>query len=303
MNRAACRVALAQYPITFLKSWAEYRAKLTDIAASARNGGAALLVLPEYGSMELASLLPAGVSEDLHAQLDGMQALAIRFVELHAELAATYGLHLLASSFPTRGEDGAVRNRAWLLAPDGSRGYQDKLQMTRFERERWGIQSGSEIRVFDTVLGRIGVAICYDAEFPLIVRRQAEAGAEIILVPSCTDTLAGYWRVRIASQARALENQCFVVQAPTVGMAPWSAAVDVNVGAAGAFGPIDTALSSDGILMLGELDRPGLVFADLDPAALARIRAGGEVFNDADWNRQLGPASRDVLVCPISLVR
>src|SRR5690606_7258805 len=151
-------------------------------------------------------------------------------------------------SFPVRQEDGTFRNRAFLHGPQGDRASQDKLQMTRFEAERWGIAGGDAIRLFDTPLGRLGVAICYDAEFPLLVRTMAAAGADVILVPSCTDTLAGYWRVRIGAQARALENQCFVVQAPTVGDAPWSAAIDENHGAAGIFGPPDREVTGDGVI-------------------------------------------------------
>ena len=292
------RVAAAQYPITILSSWSAYREKLCQLMAQARNGGARLLVLPEYGSMELVSLLPAK-GDDLAAQLHGLQDFAGEFVALHAELAAEYGLYVLAASFPTGQPDGSFVNRAWLLGPDGGRGFQDKLQMTRFETERWGIAAGCEIRAFDTALGRIAVAVCYDAEFPLIVRRQAEAGADIILVPSCTDTLAGYWRVRIAAQARALENQCFVVQSPTVGLAPWSAAVDVNIGASGVFGPVDSAAAADGIVALGGLNRPSLLFADLDPAVLQAVRASGEVFNRAHWDRQQAIGAAPLIVSSV----
>ena len=69
-------------------------------------------------------------------------------------------------------------------------------------------------------------------------------GARVIAVPSCTDTAAGHARVRIACQARALESQCYVVQAPTVGDAPWSPAVDRNYGAGGIYVPPDCANES-----------------------------------------------------------
>ena len=286
MSADMLRVAAAQYRIDRLASWSAYRDKVADIAGAAQRGGARLLVFPEYGSMELVSLLPAAVQQDLAAQLAAMQELAGEFVALHAAVASDTGLHVLAPSFPTRQPDGSIRNRAWLFGPDGGRGFQEKLQMTRFEAEQWSIAPGAGLRVFETALGRLGVAICYDAEFPLLVRRQVEAGASVILVPSCTDTLAGYWRVRIAAQARALENQCYVLQSPTVGEAPWSAAVDVNVGAAGAFGPVDSAVAPDGILALGGINRPGLVFADLDLGALDAVRGAGEVLISRDWRNQ-----------------
>lgn len=160
----------------------------------------------------------------------------------------------------------------------------EKLQMTRFEREQWGITGGTAQPVIELGELRLGVAICYDAEFPLIVRRLVEAGANVIAVPSCTDGLAGYHRVRIACTARALENQCYVVQAPTVGLAPWSIALDENVGAAGVFAPPDKGFPPDGVVALGPLDRAHLLIADLELAQLDAVRRDGQVLNHRDWS-------------------
>jgi predicted amidohydrolase len=158
--------------------------------------------------------------------------------------------------------------------------------MTRFETEDWHVGAGEALRVFDTALARVGIGICYDVEFPLLARLQVAAGAELILVPSCTDTRAGFHRVRLGARARALENQCFVAQACTVGDAPWSAAVDRNTGAAAVCTPLDYGFPEDGVLAEGEMDRAQWVFADLDPAALAAVRANGQVFNYRDWDAQ-----------------
>ena len=129
--------------------------------------------------------------------------------------------------------------------------------MTPFERD-WGIAPGGPIRVFDTALGLIGVNICYDSEFPLLARAMAEAGAELMLVPSCTERVSGYHRVRTASAARALENQIATVMSPTVGDALWSPAVDRNVGAAGIYVPSEQTVSDTGILAEGDAQRAGL---------------------------------------------
>ena len=128
--------------------------------------------------------------------------------------------------------------------------------MTRFENEDWGIVAGDRLNVFVTPLGRLAVLICYDSEFPLLARAAVEAGAQVLLVPSCTETMRGYWRVRLGSQARALEGQCYAVHSPTVGEAAWSPAVDHNRGAAGIYGPPDRhagfAMPEDGVLAIGE---------------------------------------------------
>jgi predicted amidohydrolase len=178
---------------------------------------------------------------------------------------------------------------------------QEKLTMTPFERD-WGISGGTPLRVFETALGRIGVAICYDAEFPLIVRAQCEAGAEIVLVPSCTEFVSGYHRVRTAAAARALENACVAVLSPTVGDAPWSPAIDRNAGAAGVFVPADHGFSETGVLAEGTLNRPQWVHARADLERLRKVKASGEMRNTADWPAQPGaaPLARHVEVVDLS---
>jgi predicted amidohydrolase len=173
-----------------------------------------------------------------------------------------------------------------LYDANGLVGFQDKLIMTRFENEQWLIHGTDEIKVIDTSLGRLAINICYDSEFPLIANSQVVAGADLILVPSCTDTKAGFHRVRIGCQARALENQCYVVQSPTFGVAEWSEAVDVNTGRASVYTPVDYGFPDNGILVEGSKDVAEWVYADIDLAEIARVREEGQVFNYRDWPRQ-----------------
>jgi predicted amidohydrolase len=280
------RIAAAQYPIDFLGEWSTYAAKIARWVGDAASNGARLLVFPEYFSMELASLFEPEVHGSLPAQLPALQEVLPKFLALFAAQAQKHNVYICAGSFPVRISGDVYHNRSCLFYPDGRSEYQEKLQMTRFESEQWLIQAADEIRVFDTQLGRIGISICYDSEFPLIARRQVELGADIVLVPSCTDTLAGYWRVRIGSQARALENQCYVVHSSTVGEAPWSPAVDVNVGAAAIYTPVDRGFPDDGVLATGTLNTAQWVYADVDPAGIAEVRRNGQVFNYRDWPGQ-----------------
>jgi predicted amidohydrolase len=127
------------------------------------------------------------------------------------------------------------------------------------------------------------VLICYDAEFPLLGRALIEAGVEILLVPSCTEALSGYSRVRIGAMARALEGQCVVVHSPTVGPASWSQAVDMNTGAAAIYGPPDLGFPETGVLAQGDLNAPGWVTAEVERGSVARVRRSGAVFNHAHW--------------------
>lgn len=284
-------LAAAQYPIDQLADWHAYEAKLTDWCERAAAGGAALAVFPEYGAMELASLDPA-TEGSLAGSLATVSRLLPRVDTLHASLCIRFGLHILAASAPCALLDGRYVNRARLFAPSGKIGVQDKLVMTRFEREQWGVSgSGGPLRLFVTRLGNIGVNICYDSEFPLLSRALCEAGMELLLVPSCTDTEPGYWRVRLGAQARALEGQCYAVQSPTVGLAQWSPAVDDNRGAAAVYGPPDRGFPPDGVVAIGEMDAPQWLFAEVDLARVAELRADGTVLNARDWAEQPGAAA------------
>lgn len=276
------RLAAAQYPMEFVGSWEGWLAKLDGWVGAAARAGAELLVFPEYGGMELASLFPADVHSDLARQLAAVARLAGDAQQAWAEVARRHNVCLLAASQPVEA-GGGFRNRAWLFGPEGLLGWQDKLVMTRFERERWGVTAGEDVATIDSPLGRLGVAICYDVEFPLIARRQAEAGADLILAPSCTDTLAGYNRVRIGARARALESQCFVAVAHTVGAAEWSPAIDENVGAAGVYAPPDLGFPENGVVAHGPLSEPHWLHAELDFEALRRVRRDGQVTNARDW--------------------
>jgi predicted amidohydrolase len=286
---ATLRIAAAQYPLDALDSLAAYQAKLARWVAEAAGEGAQLLVFPEYGAMEYAAASGAAATCDLAASLAAASAALAPMDAAHAELAHRHRVHILAASGPSARPGERYVNAARLFAPSGKMGVQEKLIMTPFERD-WGISGGEALRVFDTSLGRIGVAICYDAEFPLLVRAQAEAGAEIILIPSCTEFRSGYSRVRTAALARALENTCVTVLSPTVGEFS-SPAVDRSVGAAGMFVPAERDFSDTGVLAEGVLNQPQWVYADVDVGALRALKARGEMRNSTDWGAQPGAAS------------
>ncbi len=289
------KVATAAYPLDVFSKWSDYADKLTAWVAEAAGEGAELLVFPEYGAMELATLGGLAAAGDLERSAAAVSARIADADGLHADLAARYGVHVLAGSAPVFDDALGARpvNRARLFTPGGACGIQDKQIMTRFEREEWRIAPGGPLRLFDTALGRLGVLICYDAEFPLFGRALQEA--DIILVPSCTEALTGYSRVRIGAMARALEQQCVTVMSSTVGPAGWSPAVDENTGMGGIFAPPDTGFPQTGVIAEGALNRPGWTYAQVDPAAIAHVRADGVVLGRAHWREQAG---RDAQVTP-----
>lgn len=281
------KIATAAYPLDWLDSWAQYEDKLAAWVAGAAANGAELLVFPEYGAMELSTLDGAAVAGDLEQSIHSVSEKMEEAAALHLKLAAEYRVHILGASAPVNSGLDRPVNRAEFYTPAGKRDHQDKQIMTRFEREDWGITGGGPLKIFDTSLGRIGVLICYDSEFPLLGRALAEADADVILIPSCTETLAGYWRVRIGAMSRALESQCVTAMASLVGRYDWSEAVDMNTGMGGIFSPPDKGFPATGVLAEGGLNQPGWTYGEADLGAIAQVRADGGVLNRLHWEEQL----------------
>lgn len=294
-------VAAAQYPIDAPASLAEWETKVRQWVADGAKTGAELLLFPEYAAIEQAHAFGPEVYGDLNATLTKVAAEAGARIALHAELAKKHNVHIVVGSGPVQKADGRFVNAAQIVTPSGVVGEQEKIIMTPFERD-WGIAAGGPLRVFDTALGRIGIAICYDSEFPVLVRALAEAGAELLLIPSCTERVSGFHRIRTGAKARALENQIACVTSPTVGDALWSPAVDRNAGAAGVFVPSEHLISDDGVLAEGTLNAPQWVTATIDMKRLRKLRTSGEMRNFADWGLQPGAVGRTAGVEIVSLV-
>lgn len=285
------KVAVAKYSIDAPGTFEDFADKQRAWLHEAAAAGARVAVLPEYLSLELAATFDAPVRDDLRASLAAIQRYRAAWLALFGEIARERDLWIVAGTFLLDPGHGRYRNRADLLSPDGDHLWQDKLQLTGFEKKTGAIEGGDALKVFAIDDLRAGIAVCYDIEFPLPVRAQCEAGASLLLVPSCTDTEAGATRVRVGGLARALENRCFVAQAVTAGEAPWSPALDVNTGEATVYAPMDVGLPADGILAATEA-RQRWAFADIDPARLRDSRDRAQVANDRDWPGQLAPGLR-----------
>ena len=285
------KIAVAKYPVHAPASFADFAQRITTVLGQASEQGARIAVLPEYLSLELAASLGEPVAADLKASLAGIQAFRQAWMALFSGLAQQLGMDIVAGSFLLEHHPGRYRNRCDWFCADGRQLWQDKLQLTGFEKATGVIDPGDALKVFVVDGVRVAVAVCYDSEFPLPVRAQAEAGAQLLVVPSCTDTPAGAMRVRVGCLARALENRLFVAQAVTAGLAPWSPALDVNTGEAAVFAPMDVGFPADGVLAQTAGEQLWAI-AWLDFAAFAASRGKAQVANDRDWPGQLGPALR-----------
>lgn len=280
------KLAAAAYPLDWCPTWGDYEAKIAHWVAEGAATGADLLVFPEYAALELASLGGKAVAADQEGVLAETARHRANMDALFLALAKDHDLYILGPSGPVYVGERPV-NRATLYGPEGIVGHQDKQMMTRFEAEDWDVHPGNQLQVFDTPFAKLGVVICYDSEFPLLSRALVEAGVEVLLAPSCTETYAGFMRVRVGSMARALENQCVVVHAPLIGDAPEFAGVEQNRGRAAIYGPPDAGWPETGILAEGELNVPGWVVAEVDRAQIAKTRADGVVLTHRDWPSQV----------------
>lgn len=293
------KIAVAKYPIGAPQRFDDFAEKQRAWLREAAAAGANIAMLPEYLSLELGAIFEAPIRGDLHASLAAIQRYRGAWLDLYSALSRETGMRIVAGTFLLDTGKARYRNRADLFSPDGSHVWQDKLQLTGFEKKTGAIEAGDALKVFEFDGVRAGIAICYDIEFPLPVRAQCEAGAQIMLVPSCTDTAAGATRVRVGCLARALENRCFVAKAVTAGEAAWSPALDVNTGEATVYAPMDVGLPANGILAASGAGH-GWSYAEIDVAQLDDSRAHAQVANDGDWRGQFAPSLLQAKVerCP-----
>jgi predicted amidohydrolase len=197
-------------------------------------------------------------------------------------MALKYNVNIIGGSHPTRAEDGDIQNVAFVCLRDGSVHAQEKIHPTPNERYWWNIKGGDRIDAIQTDCGPIGVLICYDSEFPELARRLVDEGARIIFVPFCTDSRQGYLRVRYCSQARAIENQCYVVLSGNVGNLPNVENMDIQYAQSCILTPCDFPFARDGIAAEASENVETLTISDVNLADLTWARAEGTVQNLAD---------------------
>jgi len=270
------RVASLQYFIRPVQTFDQFRDQVEALVETAKDYKCELLVFPEYFSVQLLTL--GNVKRPICEQVRDLARQVPRFMELMSTLARQHQLYLVAGTIPVA-EEGAERlfNQSFFFGPSGRFGVQGKMHMTRFEDEEWKISAQSKLRVFETSFGRLAIAICYDAEFPEIARAAARQEAHILVVPSCTDDRQGFLRVRYCAHARAIENQMYVIQSPTVGSLPMVPAVSLNYGQAAILTPSDFAFSRDGILAEGNVNQEMMVIGELNLKTIAESRFTGTV--------------------------
>lgn len=270
------RVASLQYFIRPVQTFEQFRDQVDALVETAGDYDCDLLVFPEYFTVQLLTL--GNVKRPIRDQVRDLAKQAPAFVVMMSELAKRKNIYIVAGSIPVLDESsGKLLNKAYFFGRGGEYGVQEKLHMTRFETEDWGVAAGSRLRIFETEFGRMAITICYDVEFPEIARAAARAGAHILVVPSCTDDRQGLLRVRYCAHARAIENQMYVITSHTVGSIPMVPAVSLNYGQAAILTPSDFAFSRDGILAEGNPNQEMMVIGELNLQTIVDTKSNGTV--------------------------
>lgn len=282
-TRSSARIGCVQWEMRPLKSVEELIQQVEFFVDALSDYQCDLALFPEFFNAPL-----MGIESHVNS-IEAVKALARyspEIVEAISKLAVSYNINIIAGSLPVL-EDDELVNVAYLCRRDGTVEAQHKIHPTPYEKRAWIMQGGNDLRVFDTDFGKIGVLICYDVEFPELARLQSEEGMQILFVPFWTDTKNGYLRVRCCAQARAIENECYVAIAGSVGNLPKVDGADIQYAQSAVFSPSDFAFPHDAIMAETTPNTEMTLIVDLDLDKLKKLQNEGSVRNYLDRRRDL----------------
>ena len=239
------------------------------LVRAAAAGGAGFVLTPECTNALSSN---RGHQQDILHPEDSDPTLAA----LRAE-AARAGIWLLIGSLglKTRDDGGRFANRSLLIDPTGAiTARYDKIHMfdvtlseAETYRESASYRPGARAVLAETPFGMLGLTVCYDIRFPALYRRLAQGGAQIITVPAAFNHITGAAHWETLLRARAIETGCFI-------LAPAQTGFHAEVRGKGrrthghslVIAPWGEVLADAGT-------DPGVVFAEIDLAEVARARA------------------------------
>ncbi len=292
------RIASVQYQVrkvTSFQQFAEQVEYFVDIAADYR---ADFVSFPELFTIPLLSIETQRLSPQ--ESIEKITQYTEKYVAFMQNLSISYNINIIGGTHPTRMPDGSVENHAYIFLRGGQVHTQAKLHPTPNERYWWNIKGGNQLKPIQTDCGPIGVLVCYDSEFPEPARYLADQGVKLLFVPFCTDERQGFLRVKYCCQARAIENQFYVITSGVVGNLPDVENMDVHYAESGIFTPCDFPFARDGIAAIADANTETIIFADLMLDQLIISRNSGTVQNLKDrrfdlysvnWNTELGENS------------
>ena len=238
-------------------------AEALGLAETAVAAGAEFVVLPEYcGGLATAdgAIAPPSSSESKHPVLQGLR-----------EFSATRKIWMLIGSLAITGAAGKIINRSFLLDATGAiQARYDKIHLFDIQlspeeiyRESTLVEPGNMCVVADTPFGRVGMSICYDLRFPKLYRDMAQAGAELLFIPSAFTKITGAAHWHMLNRARAIENGAFVIAPCAIG----------PISGGGASYGHSLIISPWGEVIADGGDQPGVVEARIDLGQVPETRA------------------------------
>ncbi|MDJ0957383.1 MAG: GNAT family N-acetyltransferase [Arenicellales bacterium] len=269
------RVAAVQWQMRPASTLDALRVQLRYFVSVVSEYAADFVVLPEYFNAALMAHFHTKNDADAVRQLSEFTEPIRAYL---ADLAVQYNINIVAGSLPEYNNH-RIRNVCYLLRRDGTWDCQYKLHPTPDEEFEWTLTGGDELKIFDTDEGRIGILLCYDVQFPELSRLLAERGMQILFVPFLTDTKNGYLRVKRCAQARAIENECYVVVAGSTGSVPNLAYMDIHYSQSAIFTPSDFAFPHDSVKAEATPNTETTLIADLDLSLLKELNRHGSVRN------------------------
>jgi len=277
------RICSVQYMLKRIESFEEFAEQCEYYVDLSSVYESDFIVFPETFTLQLLSFLDDKIPS---LQVRRLAAFTEDYIRLFSMLAVKYNVNIIGGSHFVE-EDDLLYNVAYLFRRDGTIESQYKLHITNSEKKWWGLQSGNEMKVFDTDCGKIAILICYDIQFPELSRMATEWGANMLFVPFCTDDRQGYLRVRYCSQARAIENQVYTIIAGTVGNLTHILQSEIQYAQSGIFSPSDFPFSRDGIVGEGNPNIETVVIGEVDLETLRRHRSTGTVTQLKDRRQDL----------------
>ncbi len=279
------RVSAVQYHLHTIHSFDEFARQVEHYVKTAEEFGADFVLFPELFTTQLMSI---GNGQGQALSIRELPAFTDDYRKLFTSLAKQTGMHMIGGTHIIS-EGDRLYNVAYLFFPDGRIGQQKKIHITPTEVKEWNMAAGDTLEIFETDKGKIAIIICYDIEFPELVRMAKARGADVIFCPSCTDDRHGFHRVRYTSHARTIENQVYVVVTGTVGSLPTVDFMRANFGQAAVLTPNDIPFPPRGILAEGEINDDMIITADLDLDLLYQVRESGSVTTWRDRRIDLYP--------------
>lgn len=279
------RVGTVQYKqrrVASFEEFVETVAYFVDVVADYKGD---FVVFPELFTLQLLSIEDQQLSPA--KSIEALTKYTPRFKEAMRDMALRFNINIIGGSHPTRVESGRVENISYVFLRDGTIHEQAKIHPTPNEDYWWNIEGGNKVNAIETDCGPIGVLICYDSEFPELARHLTDQGIQILFVPFCTDERQSYLRVRYCCQARAVENQIYVVMSGNVGNLPNVSNMDIQYAQSCILTPCDFPFARDGIAADTTPNVETVAIADLRPEILITARNSGTVKNLRDRRHDL----------------